>query len=131
MTCLDTDFMIDLLRRKPEAERRLEDLVAEGEKLTTTPLNASELYKGAYGSSKPIEEAKKVRHLLETLDILEFSRAASETFGKLFIELERKGSNIGDFDLLIASIALTHGEPLLTKNARHFSKVPGLAVEGY
>ncbi len=54
----------------------------------------------------------------------------NSTFGKLSIELERKGNSIGDFDLLIASIALTHGEPLLTKNAKHFSKVPGLAVEG-
>ena len=131
MTCLDTDFIIDLLRRKSEAERKLEDLTAEGDKLTSTPLNASELYKGAYNSSRPIEEAKKVRHLLDTLDILEFSSAASETFGKLSIELQRKGNDIGDFDLLIASIALTHGEPLLTKNAKHFSKVPGLAVESY
>jgi predicted nucleic acid-binding protein len=131
MTCLDTDFIIDLLRRKSTAERKLEDLTAEGDKLTTTPLNASELYKGAYSSSRPIEEAKKVRHLLDTLDILEFSVAASETFGKLSIELQRKGNDIGDFDLLIASIALIHGEALLTKNARHFSKVPGLAVESY
>lgn len=131
MTCLDIDFIIDLLRRKPAAESKLEELTAEGDKLTTTPLNASELYKGAYNSSRPIEEAKKVRHLLDTLDILEFSTAASETFGKLSIELQRKGNDIGDFDLLIASIALTHGEPLLTKNAKHFSKVPGLAVEGY
>jgi len=131
MTCLDTDFIIDLLRRKPAAESKLEELTANGDKLTTTPLNASELYKGAYNSSRQIEEAKKVRSLLETLDILEFSTAASETYGKLSIELERKGNNIGDFDLLIASIALIHGEPLLTKNAKHFSKVPGLAVESY
>src|SRR3972149_168799 len=99
MTCLDTDFIIDLLRRKSEAEKKLEDLTTEGDKLTTTPLNASELYKGAYKSSQPIEEAKKVRHLLETLDILEFSFPASESFGKLSIELQTKGNDIGDFDL--------------------------------
>ncbi len=90
MTCLDTDFIIDLLRRKPAAEKKLEDLTADGDRLTTTPLNASELYKGVYNSSRPIEEAKKVRYLLETLDILEFSIAASETFGKLSIELNRR-----------------------------------------
>ena len=78
-----------------------------------------------------LEQAKKVRHLLETLDILELSIAASETFGKLSIDFRKKGNDIGDFDLLIASIALTHGEPLLTKNANHFSRVPGLAVETY
>ncbi|HEY4700138.1 MAG TPA: hypothetical protein VIH27_07240 [Nitrososphaerales archaeon] len=43
MTCLDTDFIIDLLRRKPAAEKKLDDLTADGDRLTTTPLNASEL----------------------------------------------------------------------------------------
>ncbi len=131
MTCLDTDFIIDLLRRKPDAETKLESLTSDENRLTTTPLNASELYKGAYNSSRPIEEAKRIRHLLETLDILEFSIAASETFGKLSSDLKKKGNDIGDFDLLIASIALTHGEALLTKNVKHFSNVPGLAVETY
>lgn len=131
MTCLDTDFIVDLLRRLPDAERKLEILTSDGDRLTTTPLNASELYKGAYKSTKPIEEAKKVRRLLDTLDVLEFSIAASETFGKLSNELTRNGKVIGDFDLLIASIALTHGEPLLTRNTRHFSQIPGLALETY
>ncbi len=131
MTCLDTDFIIDLLRRKPDAEKKLEDLTLDGVTLATTPLNASELYQGAYNSGQPMEEAKKVRRLLETLEILEFSIAASETFGKLSTELKRIGNEIGVFDLLIASIALVHGETLLTRNDRHFSKVPGLAVENY
>lgn len=33
-------------------------------------------------------------------------------------------------DLLIASIALTHREPLLTKNAKHFSLVPSAGGGG-
>ena len=65
MTCLDTDFIVDLLRRSPDAEKKLENLTSDGDRLNTTPLNASELYKGAYSSSRPLEEAKKVRRLLE------------------------------------------------------------------
>ncbi len=65
MTCLDTDFIIDLLRRKSDAERKLEELTSDGDRLTTTALNASELFKGAYNCSKPVQEAKDVRHLLD------------------------------------------------------------------
>ncbi len=104
MTCLDTDFIVDLLRRSPDAEKKLENLVSDGDKLNTTPLNASELYKGAYSSSRPLEEAKKVRRLLETLDILDFSVAASETFGKLSGELTRNGRYIGDFHQLESAL---------------------------
>lgn len=131
MTCLDTDFIVDLLRQSPDAVKKLEDLTYNGDRLTTTPLNASELYRGAYNSTISIKEAKKVRRLLETLELLEFSMAASEIFGKLSNELKKNGEHIGDFDLLIASICLSHGEPLLTGNTKHFSRVPGLALDVY
>jgi predicted nucleic acid-binding protein len=36
---------------------------------------------------------------------------------------------IGDLDAMIASFALTHNEPPLTVNKKHFEKVPGLIVE--
>jgi len=34
-------------------------------------------------------------------------------------------------DLLIATAAILDRAPLVTHNARHFSKVPGLSVEKY
>ncbi len=33
-----------------------------------------------------------------------------------------------DSDLLIAAIALVHGVPLLTRNQRHFGRVPDLML---
>ncbi len=125
MTCLDTDFIIDLLRRKPDAGRKLEELTSDGDRLTTTAFNASELFKGAYNCGKPVQEAKNVRHLLDTLDILDFSIAASETFGKLSIGMKRNGTEIGDFDLLVASIALTNGKPLPHKECQAFFEGSG------
>jgi tRNA(fMet)-specific endonuclease VapC len=46
-------------------------------------------------------------------------------------ELERRGTLIGDADLRIASIALTHDLTVVTANVRHFQKVPGLAVDNW
>jgi len=34
-------------------------------------------------------------------------------------------------DVLIASVALVHGERMATRNARHFEALPGLVVERY
>jgi predicted nucleic acid-binding protein len=34
-------------------------------------------------------------------------------------------------DLLIATAAVLDGVPLVTRNARHFSQVPGLSIEHY
>jgi len=43
--------------------------------------------------------------------------------------LERKVEPIGEFDALIASIALAHNERVVTRNVKHFSRVRGLEVE--
>jgi len=40
-----------------------------------------------------------------------------------------KGSPIGDLDAMIAGIALTHGESVVTTNLKHFERVEGLQVE--
>ena len=38
---------------------------------------------------------------------------------------------IGGNDLWIAATAVAHGVPVVTRNARHYRRVPGLDVRGY
>jgi len=48
-------------------------------------------------------------------------------WGQLAADL--KSNTIGDLDLLIASIALSNRQALLTRNKKHFERVPGLELE--
>jgi len=130
MVCLDTSFLIALIRRDPAAEKKLEEYFATETKLSTTPITACELFKGAYETRKN-ENIAKVRKILTLLEILDFSVDACERYGRLVNELYLKGSPIGDLDTMIASIALTHAEPLLTSDKEHFEKVPGLITESW
>ena len=59
----------------------------------------------------------------------DWDEAAAERAGRLRAQLERAGTPIGDFDAVIASIALEVGAAVATANVRHFRLVPGLAVE--
>jgi tRNA(fMet)-specific endonuclease VapC len=127
--CLDTSFIIALLRRDRGAEEKLEEYVSGNVRLSTTPITACELFKGAYRSKRREVEVEKVRGLLAYLEILGFSLAACERYGKLVNEEPLRSSPIGDLDTVIASIALTHNEPVATSNRRHFEKVPGLLIE--
>jgi predicted nucleic acid-binding protein len=52
-------------------------------------------------------------------------RAAAVT---LLRSLAPGGLLIGDIDLLIAATALVHGDTLLTRNVRHFQRIPGLRL---
>jgi tRNA(fMet)-specific endonuclease VapC len=129
MVCLDTTFLVDLARARPEAEKKLRYYLENDERITTTPINAAELFDGAYSTKSRKTEIQRVRGLLEHLELLEISLAVSEKYGRLVNELKDKGSPIGDLDTLIASIAVTHRQILLTRNRAHFERVPGLVVE--
>jgi predicted nucleic acid-binding protein len=45
--------------------------------------------------------------------------------------LQDAGTPIGDHDLWIAALALEHGHAVVSRNERHFSRVPGLSLRSY
>lgn len=66
MVCLDTSFIIALLRHDQNAEKKLEEYLASRVKLSTTPITACELFKGAYRSKKREVEIKKLEESSHT-----------------------------------------------------------------
>jgi len=129
LVCIDTSFLIALLRRDPNAEAKLESFVEDGERITTTPICACELFAGAYKAKKRDLEIRRVKEFLSRMELLEFSTQACERFGRVRSELESTGTPIGDFDIMIAAIALAHNQAVLTNDVEHFQRIPGLTVE--
>lgn len=129
MVCLDTSFIIALLRREDNAEKELERVTVQNQRLSTTPITVCELFKGVYRSKNSANEAEKIKGLLTYLEILEFNVDACERYGQLINTKILQSSPIGDMDVMIAAIALTHNEPLITRNLRHFERIPDLSVK--
>ncbi len=50
---------------------------------------------------------------------------------EIFVRLRAGGVRIGSMDLKIASVALSRNATVLTRNLRHFQKVPGLRAEDW
>ncbi len=129
MVCLETDFLIALIRKDKYALKKLRNLLAEGERITTTPINASELFKGAYLSERVDDNLKAVSGILDRLKLLDFTFRAAKHYGEIYSELKEKGELIGDMDILVASITLASNEKLITMNIKHFNRIKGLEIE--
>lgn len=131
MKCLDTSLLIDITRGQREAQQAAEAALAEG--AVTTELNAFELFTGAHHRGRPIpREMEAAGTALRGLDILALTRAAALKGAAIVSILRSQGQDIGALDVLIAAIALTHGvDTIVTKDATHFRRVPGLRVETY
>jgi tRNA(fMet)-specific endonuclease VapC len=127
MVCADTDFLIAWLQNSQDALKKLEEL--ELCQICTTAITAFELYKGVYRSKRKESEINRVAELLDLVEILVLDSQSARLAGRL--EFEMKSHIIGESDLLIASIVLAQGETLLTRNRRHFERVPGLKIESW
>jgi tRNA(fMet)-specific endonuclease VapC len=125
---IDTDILIAIERGRVKFDfSALEHLG----KPYITAINVSELLVGVHRAD---DEAKRMRRstfveaIIERLPVLAFDEAAARTHAAIHSNLAAKGQMLDAHDLMIAAIALTHGFQLLTLNAAHFSKVPGLIL---
>jgi tRNA(fMet)-specific endonuclease VapC len=125
MIVIDTSVLIDALHRKQAALRKILELEETGETLCTTQINVLELYKGVYSPIRSESGLQKVKKLLDAFVILPLDEDVYDMFGELSSELRRRGEAIGDFDELIASIALANGAVIVSGDT-HFRRVPGL-----
>lgn len=120
----DSDVLIDALRgREPAMARVANEL--ERSALGTTTITVFELS----SSAKTAASRKKIQKLLAAMRILGVDEHAAEAAARVRRELEAKGISIGGADYLIAGICLVHSATLLTRNLKHFKRVPGLKAE--
>lgn len=123
MILADSDVLIDALRGK-EPSRSLVAAELEQQTLATTSVTVFELSSGARSE----KQAASIASLLAALRILPFDTAAARAAGDVRRHLEGSGLAIGMADYLIAGIAISQSIPLMTRNRKHFYRVPGILL---
>ena len=128
--CIDTDVLIDNLRDNKKVVSYIADLENRNVILSTTTVNAFELYYGAYKSRRPIEGISAVTRLLDRLVIMDFDVKASESAARILTDLESGGKPVDFRDVFIGATAIVNDCAILTRNTDHFSKIPDLKAIG-
>lgn len=121
---LDTDVLVSDLRGKTSVLRDL-----EGRSPATTVVNAFELFHGAYKSRESLTNLSATRGLLASLRVLGLGVKAAERAGEVLAQAQKSGEALEIRDLLVGCIAREEGLSLVTYNARHFRRIPGLRVK--
>lgn len=126
MKVFDSDLLVAALRRDPDARRAV---LAAGEDGTTTVLNAAELLEGAALAQRSDAERDAVESFLSQLKLLPFGPRAARVYGPVAADLWRRGAYPGLMDVLVGSIVMAEEAVLVTRNRKHFEKIPGLHIE--
>jgi len=126
---LDTNICIYVLRHRPGHVR--DAFNRHAAHLATSTVVLGELLYGAEKSAYPERNLEQVEQFMARIEVLPFDDAAASHFGSIRAELERGGTPIGAYDLMIAGHARSAGLRLVTNNEKEFARVPGLLVENW
>ena len=126
---LDTNFCIRVLRDRPKGLR--EKFNTEASSLSISSVVLYELLHGAEKSARPVENRREVGLFAERLEVLDFDSDAAAHAGDIRAELERQGTPIGSYDILMAGHARSRGLIVVTGNFREFERVEGLRCEDW
>lgn len=125
---LDTNAVIGLMEGKPPGLRdRVRSLAPDEAVMSTVVLH--ELVWGAYKSERVEINLERLRRL--RLPLVEFGEEDAHAAGQIRAELNRRGTPIGPYDLLIAGQARARGLTVVTGNVREYGRVEALAVENW
>ncbi len=123
---VDTSVLVAAER----AEQPVERLLAPEIELAISAISLMEIQRGVERSVGARQRQRREAFLAEigTLEVLPVDADVALVGAQVWADLERRGMRIPAFDLLIAATALANERPLLTADARHFSRVEGLDV---
>jgi tRNA(fMet)-specific endonuclease VapC len=126
---LDTDTCIGVLRQRAGMVQRLSQVAPTD--CAVSMVTVYELFCGLAKAQDPVKERQKVERFISAIIELPLDRAGAETAANIRAELERQGTSIGPYDLLIAGQAVAGGLTLVTNNVREFQRVRGVKLESW
>ena len=114
---VDSDWLVDYLLGRPDATALLNPLFADG--LAISIITYAEIYQGIYFGRDPSGAEALFRRFLHDVRVLGVTRPIARRCARLRGDLRTRGVFLPQPDLFIV---------LLTRNLRHFGRVPGLRL---
>lgn len=126
---LDTNIIIFLLRGRTDVAMAIDN--AGLGNCAISELTKAELLTGYEKALiKGLKPDAKLFDFLDSITVIPISSAIG-TYARELARLQLEGCTIDDFDLLIASTAVSSGLVLVTDNVSHMSRVRGVVCENW
>ncbi len=127
---LDTNVCIHLLRGSSSILCK-KILEVNDEDICIPSIVRFELYFGAYKSAGQQKSLLALNSFLSYFQSAQVDDTIAEQCGRIRFELDRKGTPVGPYDLIIAGIALSRRLILVTHNTKEFSRIKHLNLEDW
>lgn len=129
MFILDTNTLIYFFKGIGNVSKRL---------LSTPPVEIGipsivifELEAGIRSSKSPQKRRTQFQEFVSLVTEFPFGRSEAVSAAQIKIDLTRKGTPIGPYDLLVAATAVANHGTLISHNVAEFARVDGLKLDDW
>jgi tRNA(fMet)-specific endonuclease VapC len=127
---LDTNICIYIAKRRPPCVLSRLERLRPGD-VGMSIVTYLELLYGAWKSQQAAANLARLEELRGIIPVQPLDVGAARDYARIRTDLEKRGSPIGAYDLLIAAHALSLGLILVTNNVREFARIHGLRLENW
>lgn len=125
---IDTNIAIFYMKGRFNLALKFDNTSAEN--CFISEITLAELKFGVEKSEKPEKNKKALDNFLTGVQILPIFHSL-DLYAREKARLQKAGTPIDDFDLLIAATAITHKLVMVTNNTNHFKRVTGIKLEDW
>lgn len=101
------------------------------ENVFISAITVAELEFGLAKSTRYEQTQQALYKFLSGFEILDFDMTCAQAYGALRADLQRKGTPIGNMDMLIGATALARNMILVTNNVNEFERIANLQLENW
>lgn len=123
---VDTDVVVSYLNGRADAVALVTALLPDG--LAISSITFGEICEGIYFGRDPARHMAGFRGFLRGVRVLDVNRRVAREFARLRGTLRQQGQLLPAPDLLIGATAVAYDLTLVTRNLRHFQRIPRLRL---
>ncbi|OGT25565.1 MAG: twitching motility protein PilT [Gammaproteobacteria bacterium RIFCSPLOWO2_02_FULL_42_14] len=127
---MDTNICVYIMNKRPvqviEKFHR-----CNMEEIGVSSIVLSELHYGAHKSQQVEKNLLAINKFSIPVQVISYDECAAECCGEIRAMLEKAGTIIGAYDLMIAAHAISLNATLITNNLKEFSRIKKLKCENW
>lgn len=129
MYLLDTNTLIYYFKGMGNVSQNL--LSKSPQNISVPAIVLYELEVGIAKSDSPKKRMKQLHEIMSLINVIPFGEKEAKVSANIRATLEKRGTPIGPYDILIAGTALTHQAILVSRNTSEFERVDKLQIENW
>ena len=127
---VDTDILSEFLRGNKTVIGYMEEYLKENNFITISIITYYEILNGLlYKDAR--KQLNKFEEFVEINKVIPLTKRMAKIAANIQSDLQKKGTEIGHTDTLIAGTAIANELQLVTNNTNHFNRIKGLEIANW